>query len=173
MGLLPRQADVPHPRQARQSHRLRWTTTHRAARRCARLQPQIHQYFSHSHFRQAQFTLRHPPRPLRNPRVQHRHHRRRLHGCHRRPPARLYKRSSLYGHRTHRKSGLAAKVPCHQLRPGPRPRHCRTGSHPSKPRSLVEGHRHPVRIARPLAGRPVPARPHHPEHSRAARWQRP
>ncbi len=67
MGLLPRPPDVPHPRQARQRHRLRRTTTHRTRTRRVRLQSQIHQYLRHTGLRQAQLPLRHQPRPHRNP----------------------------------------------------------------------------------------------------------
>ena len=173
MGLLPRQAHVPHPRQARQCHRLRRTPTHRSRARRSRLQSQIHQHGGHPHFRQAQLTLRHTPRPLSHPRVQHRNHRRRLHGCHSSPSVRLHQCSRLYGHRPDRKSGLPAQVPRHQLHPRPRPRHRRAGSHAAKPRSILEGHRRPVRFTRSLAGNPLPARPHHPQHSGAPRRQRP
>ena len=139
MGLLPRQAHVPHPRQARQCHRLRRTPTHRTRARRTRLQSQIHQHGSHPHFRQAQLTLRHPPRALSHPRVQHRNHRRRLHGCHSSPSVRLHQCSRLYGHRPDRKSGLPAQVPRHQLHPRPRPRtpqgrkpRCEASKHPGR-----------------------------------------
>ena len=60
-----------------------------------------------------------------------------------------------------------------QLHPRPRPGHRRAGSHAAKPRSILEGHRRPVRFTRSLAGNPLPARSHHPQHSGAPRRQRP